>query len=146
MCEENELALMSPEGKCHYKERKHFCKNGSGILCHSNPGDETERVVVPHSMRTELIRMSHDLPSAGHQGVDRTKARIKSKYYWWRMSDEIHQYVLTCRLCNRNKSGKVKGKMDMRLHHAGSPMERVHIDFLGPLPKTINGNEYLLIY
>ena len=24
-------------------------------------------------------------------------------------------------------------------------MERVHLDFLGPLPKTVNGNEYVLM-
>ena len=88
---------------------------------------------------------SHDVPASGHQGVDRTKASIKSKYYWWRMTDEIRQYVLTCRLCSCNKTGKVKGKVDMRLYHAGSPMERVHIDFVGPLPKTKRGNEYILM-
>ena len=27
--------------------------------------------------------------------------------------------------------------------HAGYLMERVHVDCLGPLPKTTNGNEYV---
>lgn len=28
---------------------------------------------------------------------------------------------------------------------AGAPMERVHLDFMGPLPKTKGGNEYVLM-
>ena len=32
----------------------------------------------------------------------------------------------------------------MTEYQAGAPMERVHLDFLGPLPKTIQGNENVL--
>jgi hypothetical protein len=30
-------------------------------------------------------------------------------------------------------------------YHAGAPMESVHLEFLGPLPKTKEGNEYVLV-
>lgn len=30
-------------------------------------------------------------------------------------------------------------------YHAGAPMERVHLDFLGPRPKTPKGNEYVRV-
>jgi hypothetical protein len=30
-------------------------------------------------------------------------------------------------------------------YHAEAPIERVHLDFLGPLPKTRDGNEYVLV-
>ena len=33
----------------------------------------------------------------------------------------------------------------MKDYQAGAPMERVHIDFLGPLPKTPRGNEHILM-
>jgi transposase InsO family protein len=33
----------------------------------------------------------------------------------------------------------------MTPYHAGAPMERVHLDFMGPLPKTKKGNEYVLM-
>ena len=33
----------------------------------------------------------------------------------------------------------------MMNYHAGAPMERVHIDFIGPLPKTAQGNEHILM-
>ena len=33
----------------------------------------------------------------------------------------------------------------MLKYHAGAPMERVHLDFLGPLRRTARGNEYVLL-
>lgn len=33
----------------------------------------------------------------------------------------------------------------MTKFHAGAPLERVHLDFLGPLPKTERGNEHVLM-
>ena len=33
----------------------------------------------------------------------------------------------------------------MTEYHAGVPMESVHIDYLGPHPKTNKGNEHILI-
>ena len=33
----------------------------------------------------------------------------------------------------------------MKEYHSGAPMERIHIDFLGPLPKTAAGNEHILM-
>jgi transposase InsO family protein len=33
----------------------------------------------------------------------------------------------------------------MTQYHARAHMERVHLDFLGPLPRTAKGNEYILV-
>ena len=36
-------------------------------------------------------------------------------------------------------------KAGLKNYQAGSPMEKVHLDFLGPLPRTEAGNEYILM-
>jgi len=36
-------------------------------------------------------------------------------------------------------------KVPLPEFHAGAPMERVHKDFLGPLPKTARDNEHCLM-
>jgi len=33
----------------------------------------------------------------------------------------------------------------MTLYHAGAQIERVHLDFMGPLPKTKRSNAYVLM-
>jgi hypothetical protein len=44
--------------------------------------------------------------------------------------------VKSCARCNRSKKANRKAKCPMTRYHAGVPMERVHLDFLGPLPES----------
>ena len=43
-------------------------------------------LVVPSTLRDEILQLSHDIPSSGHQGIDRTDSRVKAKYFWYGMS------------------------------------------------------------
>ena len=52
--------------------------------------------------------------------------------------------MASCATCNQNKKS-LPGRCPMTEFHAGAPMERVHIDFLGPLPKTPRGNLHILV-
>ena len=61
------------------------------------------------------------------------------------MGKDITEYVVSCDVCNKNKKSSIKGRLPMHEYQAGAPMERVHIDFLGPLPKTPRGNEHILM-
>ena len=119
--EQSELALMSPEGKCYYKERGLFHTGDNGLLYRQDPEGRGDRILVPKALRKELMRTNHDVPASRHQGVDRTKARLREKYYWWRLSGDIKEYVLTCRACSKNKTGKIRGKAQMKMFHAGIP-------------------------
>ena len=44
-----------------------------------------------------------------------------------------------------NKKPNVKPKVNLKLYHAGCPMERVYIDLLGPLMASYQGNKYILM-
>ncbi|XP_072170033.1 uncharacterized protein [Diadema setosum] len=50
-----------------------------------------------------------------------------------------------CTTCNRSKKTVRYGRHPLINYHAGAPMERVRLDFIGPLPKTTQGNEYILM-
>ncbi|VDI22537.1 Hypothetical predicted protein [Mytilus galloprovincialis] len=91
------------------------------------------------------MELCHELPSAGHQGMVRTMAKVKTRYQWYRMTSDIKAFVATCSVCNKNKKPNRYGRCPMINYHAGSPMERVHLDFMGPLPKTKNGHENILM-
>lgn len=43
-----------------------------------------------------------------------------------------------------NKRGPLQSRAALKSYQAGSPMEKVHLNFLGLLPRTKNGNEYIL--
>jgi hypothetical protein len=118
--------------------------DGDGVLRNKSKNNLI-RLVVPKPYIQEVLSLNHDLPMTGHQGVNRTRARVKEKYYWCRMNKTIKAYVHSCNTCNKNKKATRKAKCPLTRYHAGVPFERVHIDFMGPLPETTKGNTNILV-
>ena len=141
---ESELFLSSQRAKAQWLIKERFVLI-DGIIYHQRDEGEEKDLVVPSSMKEEILKSHHDLPSSGHQGVSRTKFRIRERFYWYGMGKDISTYVSTCSVCSKNKKTGKYGKFPMQEYQASAPMERVHLDFLGPLPKTAQGNEYVLV-
>ena len=104
-----------------------------------------QRRVVPKLYRAQIVKLCHDRPLAGHQGIERTIEKVKSRYYWRGISKDVSAYVKGCMECNQNKKATVSARHPMLSYHSGSPMERVHLDFIGPLPRTERVNEHILM-
>ncbi len=137
-----ELMLAGPAEKFYWNNRNLFMVSEDIIYLKSET--DTDILVVPSDLRTQVISLHHDIPSAAHQGIARTKSRVKLQYFWYRMSSDIAQYVRGCKACNRCKDVP-KNRFPLVQHHAGTPLEKVHIDFLGPLPMSKKGNQFILV-
>ena len=97
---------------------------------------------MPQGLKKTALKLNYDLPSSGHWGMDRTNARIKEKIFWYGLGKD---YVATRPTRNQNKKATAYGRVPMQEYQAGATMERVHLDFLQPLPRTPKGNEYVLM-
>jgi hypothetical protein len=75
-------------------------------------------------------------PASGHQRISRIKASLGERFFRYRMMKKVAGFVSTCGLYNRNKHPQHHTRAEMIKYHTGAPMERVNLDFLGPLPKT----------
>ena len=73
-----------PEGVEKPEESPFFYK-GEALWI---PEDET--------MRSQLLRMHHDDPLAGHFGRDRTLALLSRKYWWPELTKDVEKYCQTC--------------------------------------------------
>lgn len=143
---EEALMLSSQEVKHYWINKELFTLDDDGVLWRRDPQHLTKKVIVaPTSMRQEILALSHDLPSAGHQGQERTIGRCKARFYWYNMSRDIRNYVASCATCNRNKKPNRRARARFTSYHASAPMERVHLDFMGPFPATINNNTCILM-
>ena len=131
------LFLASPAAKKYVINKEQFFLDENGILWNRSQ-NSTIRLVVPQEYKQEVMRLNHDLILTGHQGIGRTRARIKSKFYWYKMNEEVKWYVQTCQKGNRFTKATRKAKCQFTNLNAYAPMERVHIEFLGPLPETNN--------
>ena len=103
------------------------------------------KLLVPMQLREALLRHVHDIPTGGHPGVERALARLKQKYYWYGMRKDVELYVARCAESAAGKKEVRRRRAELQQCHAGSPMERVHIDILGPFPESEQGNKYVLV-
>ena len=141
---EGSLFICSPEAKYYWLNKEMFKLVDSVLFRQKTISNDLE-LVVPDSLKEQALFLHHDIPSAAHQGIARTKAKLKEKFFWVRLSRDVEMYVLSCSVCSKNKKNKRYGKFPLTEYQAGAPMERVHIDFIGPLPKTEQGNEHCLM-
>ena len=130
---EGTLFLASPSAK-FYWINKDMVQIMDGILYFRKKNGDGWDMILPESLKGEAVRLNHDLPSSGHQGRDRTRGLIKEKFFWYGLTQNVNNNVATCNVCSQNKKTINYGQFPMTEYHAGVPMERVHIDYLGPLP------------
>lgn len=104
-------------------------------------------LVIPSSMRPELLRTAHaDLPAA-HLGIRKTFIKLAQTAYWPKMYASVSEYVRRCRICQACKPKLIgpEGLMTSRC----SPMSPVSCwttDLVGPLPRTAKGNQFILVF
>ena len=48
--------------------------------------------MVPHSMRSEVLRMNHNSLLGGHLGHKKTKRKIQQRFYWFEMREDVKLY------------------------------------------------------
>ena len=99
--------------------------------------------VLQHPIQMERIR--HDFKTSGHLGQQKTLERLKQNYMWYNMACDFIEYVKSCSTYNQNKKPHVRLRASLGTYHSGFPMERVHLDILGPFNTSEDGNSYVLM-
>lgn len=91
----------------------------------------------------EILHHMHSDPLAGHFSLEETYRKIKIRYWWPQMFEDVRNYVRTCDECQ--KRGKNKRIEPLHPIKIGQPFDRIGMDIVGPLPKTKNGNMYIVV-
>lgn len=102
--------------------------------------------VVPLSLRKEIIRICHDIPSSGHLGIWKSFQRAKSQYYWPNMIGDFKTHISSCEVCKRIKYPTHKNKVPMGAQKVAShPFEIISIDFVGEFTRSKRGNKAIFV-
>ena len=104
------------------------------------------QIVVPKSYRHEILSIAHESPMSGHLGINKTYHKIINHFYWPGLKSDVSKYCKTCHTCQMvGKPNQTIPKAQLQPIPAfDEPFSRILIDFVGPLPRTKSGNEYLL--
>ena len=103
------------------------------------------RIVVPAKFQMEIMERYHDHRLAGHFGEAKTLAKIKSKYFWPKMTKHIRDYVRNCLFCARRKAHTTCKAPLQPISVSNFIWERIAMDIMGPLPKSLRGKKYILV-
>lgn len=94
------------------------------------------RVIVPQSLREELLLLLHD----GHPGIVRMKLRARGDFWWPKLNDDIETLVNKCEACQtfNTRERKVEIAHWPKSH---KNFDRIHLDFF-----KVNQIDFLLIF
>ncbi len=103
------------------------------------------QAVVPLGQRRIVLKYTHDVKTSGHLGVLKTLSKIRQRYYWPGLQQDVRAYIAGCETCSRRKGPTMSKTAPMQIVRSGYPMERIALDILGEFPISENGNKYILV-
>ena len=104
------------------------------------------RLVVPMTLREELLGAYHDDVLAGHLGFLRTWSKLRTLYYWDGMFADVKLYCKRCESCAMRKSPQAKFRAPLVSIPVTGPFDRVACDIVGPLPMSDSGMKWIVVF
>lgn len=112
-----------------------------GVLRYEQDG--VNKLVVPRQKRQLLLELAHYDPIYGAHGIKKTRKKL-SHYYWPHMGSEISKFVASCLTCQKQKDSKKKPYGKLMPIKTSCLFNRVHMDIIGPVTESENGNSYII--
>ena len=95
------------------------------------------RIVVPQELRSQVLALAHE----GHQGIAKTKSRLRSKVWWPGIDRDAEATCRRCVSCQVVAGPPHTPPPVMSTALPSGPWQYLAIDLLGPLP---SGNSLLV--
>lgn len=87
------------------------------------------RILIPGSLRMHIMQLAHE----GHQGIVRTKQRLRTKVWWPRMDHNVEKFCRECNGCALVAPSSPPEPLATTKLPEG-PWLDLALDYLGPLP------------
>ena len=85
---------------------------------------------VPAGLTTQLIHIAHQ----GHQGMTRTKQRLRQYYWWSSMDKQVEELIRNCVVCSSSdKTAKTYTAPMTPISFPDEPWRKISMDIVGPM-------------
>src|SRR6266498_5552562 len=118
---------------------KYKIKEGKLIRVKSNK----ELKVLKRNEMKPILSLAHEHPLSGHFGLEATLSKLKERYYWPKMKDDIKSYIQTCDQYQRCR--KTTDENELHSIRIKEPFYQWGIDIVGPLTETSRENKYIVV-
>ena len=99
--------------------------------------------VIPSDYISTAIALGHSVTPAGHGGTSATLAKCRRFAFWIGMKADVKRYCEACPVCLKFRVKKKLPAPLQRYPEVSAPLERIHIDLVGPLTVTEEGYKYI---
>ena len=129
-----------------------FYLDKDGLLYHLDHNqkrsvrDSFSQLVVPQSMKFEILSNVHDHVSGAHFGTHKTFHKLKQRYWWKGMFLDTDHWCKSCTECSMRKTPRNFKKAPLLPLPVASAFEQVAVDVLGPFPVSRKGNRYVVVF
>jgi transposase InsO family protein len=87
--------------------------------------------------RLQVLHQCHDIPMAGHFGVQKTLELVTRRYWWPQLRKFVEEYVRTCDVCCRSKMPRHRPfGLLQPLPTPDGPWKSISLDFITDLPPS----------
>src|ERR1041384_3460121 len=134
-----DLDISNTEESRIQKEAKHYFIENNKLY---RRNQNKHQRVIKSDQKHLILYTLHDEQGV-HLGISSIYNKIKERYYWPTMYNDIKNYIQTCDICQRR--GHEIQRQDLTPLEVKYPFYRVGIDIKGPLPPTKQGNHYIIV-
>ena len=113
------------------------------LSLHQNHILRGRKVIVPVSLRPKVIDLAHEC----HQGIQRTKTRIRSQFWWPKLDCQVEEAIKVCVPCTET-SKTFKGgpsPSSEKLPLPNRPWDRIAVDIKGPMYHLPQQERYAIV-
>ena len=93
----------------------------------------------------QVLHVLHNSPSAGHIGVSKTLKKVRRRFYWHGMREDVENHIRRCGPCAQVNDASKLPRAPLINIKSGHPLQRVAIDIVAPTPRSSLGHEWLLV-
>ena len=129
------------------KQLWHQLKVVDGVLCHQyTPSPMQQAVMVPilpPDLQKDALIHSHNAPTAGHLGAEKTLKHLRHDAFWINMAKDVEEYCRQCFTCQQSKLS-MSQHASLQNIPIGQSWQMITVDIL-QVPLSTNNNCYLLV-
>lgn len=103
------------------------------------------RVALPAVLIPLVFKFFHESPVGGHLGIFKTRDKIRQYFSWQGMDADIRVRVKACEVCAMAKPSQRTNYGLLASEVPTTVMDRLVIDYVGKLPRSSDGNQYILV-
>lgn len=111
-------------------------------------GDDTNlwRLWIPTQLTHDLIAKTHTCDDTLHGGIKKTCHKLRQLYFWPKLHSQVVEYTRQCETCKSAKRPNSILQTPMgKPFESDRPFQLIYMDYLGPYPRSHQGNSYMLV-